>query len=84
MAVKGAWQPLVDGSPPHWASSWGEDRRGVWTGFSIEGVTQRMRWIRPGSFLMGSPETEAGRFDDEGPQHEVMICLLYTSDAADD
>ncbi|HEX7836539.1 MAG TPA: SUMF1/EgtB/PvdO family nonheme iron enzyme [Kofleriaceae bacterium] len=22
---------------------------------------------------MGSPETERGRFDDEGPQHEVIL-----------
>jgi len=70
---RGAWHPLADGKPPRWASSWGEDRRGVWAGFSISGVTQRMRWIRSGRFVMGSPETEAGRFDNEGPQHEVTI-----------
>jgi formylglycine-generating enzyme required for sulfatase activity len=29
--------------------------------------------IPAGSFLMGSPETEAGRDDDEGPRHEVTI-----------
>ena len=32
-----------------------------------------MRWIAPGHFMMGSPETEAERFGDEGPQHEVTI-----------
>ena len=26
-----------------------------------------------GPFLMGSPENEEGRFEDEGPQHEVTI-----------
>lgn len=26
-----------------------------------------------GSFLMGSPENEAGRWDEEGPQHQVTI-----------
>ncbi len=36
-------------------------------------MTQRLRWIPPGRFLMGSPETEAGRFDNEDPQHEVTI-----------
>ncbi|MGB5686034.1 MAG: formylglycine-generating enzyme family protein, partial [Candidatus Electrothrix sp.] len=36
-------------------------------------VTQRMRWIPPGRFLMGSPEDEPGRYDDEGPQHQVTI-----------
>lgn len=29
--------------------------------------------IPAGKFLMGSPATEPGRFDDEGPQHEVSI-----------
>lgn len=29
--------------------------------------------IPPGVFLMGSPLDEAGRHDDEGPQHEVTI-----------
>jgi uncharacterized protein (TIGR02996 family) len=29
--------------------------------------------IPPGKFLMGSPETEAEREQDEGPQHEVEI-----------
>ncbi|MBF0187015.1 MAG: formylglycine-generating enzyme family protein [Magnetococcales bacterium] len=36
-------------------------------------VTQRLRWIPAGSFLMGSPEDEDGRGDDEGPQHEVTF-----------
>jgi len=30
-------------------------------------------WIEPGSFVMGSPELEAGREIDEDPQHEVAI-----------
>ena len=29
--------------------------------------------IEPGTFEMGSPETEAGRFDDEGPVHQVTL-----------
>ena len=29
--------------------------------------------VPAGSFLMGSPATEKGRFDDEGPQHTVTI-----------
>ncbi len=37
------------------------------------GVTQRMRWVPPGRFLMGSPEGEVGRFADEDPQHEVTL-----------
>ena len=29
--------------------------------------------IPAGTFAMGSPHTESGRFDSEGPQHEVTI-----------
>ena len=67
-----------DGPPP-WASGWGRDETGAWADFTIEGkdgqqaVTQRMRWIPPGTFMMGSPETEAGRFDDETSPHEVTV-----------
>jgi len=32
--------------------------------------------IPKGSFTMGSPATEAGRSDDEGPQHEVRIAAF--------
>lgn len=37
------------------------------------GATLEMVWIQPGRFLMGSPASESGRRDDEGPQHEVTI-----------
>ena len=30
-------------------------------------------YIQPGTFTMGSPASESGRYDDEGPQHEVTI-----------
>ena len=41
--------------------------------FASCGVIQYLRWIPPGEFLMGSPEDELERHDDEGPQHEVRI-----------
>ena len=37
------------------------------------GVTMDFMWIEPGTFSMGSPLTEEGREDDEGPQHAVTI-----------
>jgi len=40
---------------------------------TIGDVTQRMRWIGPGRFQMGSPGDEPGRFNGEGPQHEVRL-----------
>jgi len=37
------------------------------------GATIEMVWIEPGGFLMGSPEDEPGRDEDEGPQFWVEI-----------
>ena len=69
--------PLMHGHPPDWASGWGEDRYGVFVELTLGVATQRMRWIGPGRFRMGSPEEEPGRYGkseyNEGPQHEVRI-----------
>ncbi|MEM7201466.1 MAG: formylglycine-generating enzyme family protein [Planctomycetota bacterium] len=64
--------PLVTGSPPAWASEWGEDEFGVFVGFAVAEVVQRMRWIPPGRFSMGSPASEAGREEHEAA-HEVEL-----------
>jgi formylglycine-generating enzyme required for sulfatase activity len=37
------------------------------------GVVIRLRRIPPGRFLMGSPDDEVGRDDDEGPRHWVTL-----------
>lgn len=37
------------------------------------GATMEFVWIDPGTFQMGSPEIEIGRYADEGPLHEVEI-----------
>ena len=34
-------------------------------------------WIESGCFQMGSPDSEAGRNDDEGPVHEVCVDGFY-------
>ena len=73
VTIDAGWHPLVDGSPPDWASAWGQDRFGVYVAFRIGAATQRLRWIPPGRFWMGSPEDEAGRTDWEGPRHEVTL-----------
>jgi formylglycine-generating enzyme required for sulfatase activity len=39
----------------------------------VANVVQRLRWIPPGVFWMGSPEAEEGRAPDEGPRHQVTI-----------
>ncbi len=57
--------------PAPWACDWGEDRYGLWMAFRYRGIRQCLRWIVPGEFLMGSPEREAERYDDE-TQHQVI------------
>jgi formylglycine-generating enzyme required for sulfatase activity len=37
------------------------------------GLKLQLRYIPPGSYLRGSPDTETGRDRDEGPQHPVTI-----------
>ena len=54
---------LPDSFPPCW-----EDH----ADFTIKGVTQRFRWIKPGQFMMGSPEDEPERDNDE-ILHEIVL-----------
>ena len=72
-----ARHPLIKVEPwtsiPAWVSDWGKDQFGHWRTFQVKGVTQRLRWMPPGEFSMGSDWLEAGRFFDEGPAHPVRI-----------
>lgn len=54
-------------------SSAGTDEFGEYEEVEISGVSVRFRRIRAGSFIMGSPQGEVGRFDREGPQHRVRV-----------
>ena len=56
-----------------WMQTCGEDTFGRWAAVSIAGVEHKFRWCPPGRFLMGSPASEAGRYDDDGPQREVEL-----------
>ncbi len=58
--------------PCPWASEWGFDEYGLWQSFKVKDISCKMRFIPAGSFLMGSPETEAERRDDE-TQHPVTL-----------
>ena len=67
---------------PSWAKSMGRDRFGLWADIAVEAnqgepVIQRLRWIPPGRFMMGSPDKEPGRWSPEGPQHPVTISQGY-------
>ena len=39
----------------------------------VNSIKMRLVYIRPGKFIMGSPASEQGRFDNEGPAREVEI-----------
>jgi len=81
--VKGAQPSPPPGPPPDqypapWASDWGEDPSGLWQAFTYEGIRQGLRWIppTPRPFLMGSPESEHGRNENER-QHPVLLTRGY-------
>lgn len=61
---------------PDWAGGAGRDEYGLHADAIIAGIRHRFRWIEPTSFLMGSPEDEAGRYDDE-LQHPVILTQGY-------
>jgi len=51
-----------------WSDERGTDQFGPWASFTVTGkggtkVSQRLRWCPAGSFRMGSPEKEEGRFE---------------------
>ena len=62
--------PLGD-FPPRWADAFGDDEFGLWADFVLQGVRQRMRWIEPGGFVMGSSDEERQRIDDKGIREEA-------------
>lgn len=45
----------------------------AWRVTLARGADLPMRWIPPGDFVMGSPEGEAGAYDEEGPRLEVRL-----------
>jgi formylglycine-generating enzyme required for sulfatase activity len=62
---------------PTWAVDFGSDSYGLYATFEIKPVRQRMRWIPPGRFFMGSQEGRDYGRGNEGPQHEVIITHGY-------
>lgn len=62
--------------PEKWAREWGEDQYGLWMALVFNNVRQVFRWILPGTFLMGSPDSEPERFDSE-TLHQVTLTQGY-------
>ena len=67
---------LVDSNAPtipSWAKNdHGQDQYGYWAAFTLKGINHKFRWIPPGEFMMGSPDTEDGRNSNE-TLHSVHI-----------
>jgi hypothetical protein len=61
---------------PSWMHDQGTDPHGRWCEFKVGSVVQRMRWIEPGTFWMGSPLNEAERQDHE-LRHRVVLTKGY-------
>jgi len=68
--------------PDAWASEWGKDRFGLFMDLEIQSVRQRFRWINPGEFLMGSPESEPERDDDETLHRVTLTQGFWLADSA--
>lgn len=69
-----AWRAPRD-FPPLWASAWGDDPYGLWADLTVNGATQRMRWIEPSGpegFWMGDHRT--------GRRREVVAAGFWLAD----
>ena len=82
-SANSARQPIIPAIfpanfPAWWAGAWGEDEIGLWMTliFKEKNIQQTFRWIESGTFLMGSPENESERYDDE-TQHPVILTQGY-------
>ncbi|MFO1434783.1 MAG: formylglycine-generating enzyme family protein [Candidatus Competibacteraceae bacterium] len=73
----------IDGiERPDWAEAIGLDEYGLYTDCRIQGVAQRLRWIVPGEFTMGSPVSEAERLDNETQHYVILTEGFWLADTA--
>ena len=66
--------------PPEWAADWGHDTFGYFAALVVKGVRQCFRWLDPGAFMMGSPENEPERDDDERHHRVVLTKGFWLAD----
>jgi len=69
-------------SEPSWATHSGKDQYGQYADLEVNKVTQRFRLIHPGTFQMGSPESEKERFDNETLHQVTLSEALWLADTA--
>lgn len=69
------WRAPFGDFPPRWASAWGDDPYGLWADLTVNGATQRMRWIEPSGpegFWMGSTQNERKAIKDK----QIRECAI--------
>jgi uncharacterized protein (TIGR02996 family) len=76
--LQAIWEDLSDDTPwliyADWLEERGDPRSELYRHRRLtNSIGTPLVLIPPGKFLMGSPETEAQRSENEGPQHEVEI-----------
>ena len=69
-------------SKPAWASASGTDQYGIYADLEFKGIVQRFRFIEAGTFWMGSPKEEEGRFDDETLHQVTLSRAFWLADTA--
>ena len=69
------YRALVLAGPgrPSWASGYGRDSFGPWAELTLDGLVQRLRFVPPGTFALGSPADEQGRKLDERQVPDVVL-----------
>ncbi len=68
--------------PAAWATACGQDAYGFWQAIELSEVQQILRWIAPGEFLMGSPDDEAQRSDNEDLHQVTLSKGFWLADTA--
>ena len=66
-------QVLTGPGRPPWASDYGRDSFGPWAELTLDGIVQRLRFVPPGTFALGSPAHEEGRKLDERQIPDVVL-----------
>ena len=72
------WDETTKWPRPSWADAAGRDAYGSWASFTVTprdrpSATQRLRFIPPGTFRIGSPDGEDGHLDFENNGTEVTL-----------
>jgi len=66
----------------HGVVEFDQDEYGLYADLTVNQVTQRFRWIEPGTFMMGSPTDEPESYDDETLHAVTLTQGFWLADTA--